>query len=81
MTIQIHAVSTGRKKGEEGGRFTDSSQKACVLLSLITHWPEFGHVTMPNYRDVGKCNLNVGGYELIEKSPMTKEEGESESQG
>lgn len=57
MTIQIHAVSTGKKKGEKGGHFKDSFQKLHIPLSLITRWPEFGHVTMPNYKEAGECGL------------------------
>lgn len=46
-----------RKEEKRGENFKDRSQKLYIPLSLRTHWPELGHVTIPNYKDDGKCSL------------------------
>lgn len=62
MTVQVHAVSTGRRKGRKEGTLKIVFK---ILLSRITYWPEFGHVTIPNYNEAEKCSPNVGDCEPI----------------
>lgn len=72
MTIQVQALSTGRKEGKgEEGHFEGSSQKLRVPLSLITHWPELGRrLHLPATEKMGNTVFVLGGCEPIKnKTP------------
>lgn len=72
MTIQVQALSTGRKEGKgEEGHFEGSSQKLRVPLSLITHWPELGpRLHLLATEKMGNTIFILGGCEPIKhKAP------------